>query len=142
MTAFGEEFKAARAAGKTTFRWQGKTYHTKTKDEMAKVKAKAERMKQVPTPTPRPDTLANEAATKPTTAAPNRSRPAHDYPRPAKAVGLARAGSGLSKIAARRENDASPSGNAFAMGLLDEMRRAKVAPKQPAGFRRGLTPTR
>lgn len=47
MASFGDAFKAARSAGKTTFKWQGKSYHTKTKDEMAKTK------KAIPTPTPR-----------------------------------------------------------------------------------------
>lgn len=50
MTSFGEAFKAARTAGKTTFKWQGRAYHTKTKEEMEKT------MKSVPTPTPRPAT--------------------------------------------------------------------------------------
>lgn len=63
MTAFGYAFKAARAAGKTTFKFQGKSYHTKTKDEMAKTK------KAVPTPTPRPDT--NTTASVPTPTKPN-----------------------------------------------------------------------
>nr|WP_250808765.1 hypothetical protein [Neorhizobium tomejilense] len=48
MASFGDAFKAARSAGKTTFKWQGKSYHTKTKDEMEKTK------KSVPTPTSRP----------------------------------------------------------------------------------------
>lgn len=48
MATFGDAFKSARSAGKTTFKWQGKSYHTKTKEEMAKTK------KSVPTPTSRP----------------------------------------------------------------------------------------
>lgn len=48
MASFGDAFKAARSAGKTTFKWQGKSYHTKTKDEMEKTK------KSVPVPAARP----------------------------------------------------------------------------------------
>ena len=48
MASFGDAFKAARSAGKTTFKWQGKSYHTKTKDEMEKNK------KSVPVPAARP----------------------------------------------------------------------------------------
>jgi len=33
---FGEAFKAARAAGKSTFTWNGKSYTTKTKEDAAK----------------------------------------------------------------------------------------------------------
>lgn len=32
---FGQAFSAARKAGKKEFTWRGKTYHTKTKEEMA-----------------------------------------------------------------------------------------------------------
>ena len=35
---FKEAFAAARKAGKKTFRWNGKTYHTKTKEEVAREK--------------------------------------------------------------------------------------------------------
>tara|TARA_R100001082_G_C4336216_1_gene147911 strand:- start:251 stop:817 length:567 start_codon:yes stop_codon:yes gene_type:complete len=53
---FGETFRQARKAGKDTFRWKGKQYHTKTKSELekatgAKEKERFERAgkaKQVP----------------------------------------------------------------------------------------------
>ena len=64
MASFGEAFKAARSAGKKTFRWQGKTYHTKTKDEMEKTK------KSVPVPTPRPDPQTTSSVATPTNPAP------------------------------------------------------------------------
>jgi len=38
---FGEAFKAARAAGKSIFTWNGKSYTTKTKEEAAKATSKA-----------------------------------------------------------------------------------------------------
>lgn len=60
MTSFGDAFKAARKAGKTVFSFNGKKYHTKTKDEMAKVKAK------VPVPSPRPDPQTTGSIPKPT----------------------------------------------------------------------------
>lgn len=63
MASFGEAFKAARSAGKKTFRWQGKTYHTKTKDEMEKTK------KSVPVPTPRPDPQTTSSTSKSSTPA-------------------------------------------------------------------------
>ena len=37
---FGEAFAAARKAGKKTFTWGGKSYHTKTKEEVQKVEKK------------------------------------------------------------------------------------------------------
>ncbi|SCW77084.1 hypothetical protein SAMN02927900_04764 [Rhizobium mongolense subsp. loessense] len=95
MPSFGDAFKAARAAGKTTFKFGGKSYHTKTKDEMAKTK------KAVPTPTPRPE---KQGPNKPAAAASSAPKPKQDYPRPAAAVGIARAGSAISNAAARQEN--------------------------------------
>lgn len=38
MSAFGDAFKAARAAGKKTFTFNGKSYHTRTKEDEAKAK--------------------------------------------------------------------------------------------------------
>lgn len=35
MATFKEAFASARKAGKGTFMWNGKSYHTKTKDEVA-----------------------------------------------------------------------------------------------------------
>ncbi len=51
---FGTAFKSAKDAGKKTFLWKGKSYHTKTKSEMeagSREKDKFERMaksKKVP----------------------------------------------------------------------------------------------
>jgi len=39
-TSFGAAFKAARKAGKQTFKWQGKSYSTATKDDVKKSKSK------------------------------------------------------------------------------------------------------
>ncbi len=58
MTSFGDAFKAARTAGKTTFKWQGKSYHTKTKEEMERTK----KSQPAPTPTPRPSNETNVSA--------------------------------------------------------------------------------
>lgn len=38
---FGDAFKAARAAGKKTFTWNGKLYNTKTKDDGGSASAKS-----------------------------------------------------------------------------------------------------
>ena len=40
MSAFGEAFKAARKAGKKEFTYNGKRYHTRTKDEETATAAK------------------------------------------------------------------------------------------------------
>ena len=40
MSAFGDAFKAARAAGKKTFTFNGESYHTRTKEDEAKAKDK------------------------------------------------------------------------------------------------------
>ena len=108
MASFGDAFKAARSAGKKTFKWQGKTYHTKTKEEMEKTK------KSVPVPTPRPDPQTTSSVNKTSNAGRAEGmkaerttlkiRDRQDYPRPAKAVGIAKAGSKISQWAAREEN--------------------------------------
>lgn len=41
MSAFGDAFKAARAAGKKTFTFNGKSYHTRTKEDEGKAKPAA-----------------------------------------------------------------------------------------------------
>lgn len=65
MSAFGDAFKAARSSGKKTFSFNGKLYHTKTKDEMAKTtqKAAAEqtRASSPPVPSSRPDSPASSS---------------------------------------------------------------------------------
>ncbi|QIX20601.1 hypothetical protein [Agrobacterium pusense] len=109
MASFGDAFKAARSAGKTTFKWQGKSYHTKTKDEMEKTK------KSVPVPAARPTGDEGKRSSSvsgegkiykaPAPAAEAATRPMQDYPRPAKSVGIAKAGSRLSIAAARLENE-------------------------------------
>lgn len=82
MTAFGSAFKAARAAGKKTFKWNGKLYNTKLREE-TRVKT--------PVPTPRPDTKTTTGSGAKPVQAPNRpalaipTRDASD-PRPATAV--------------------------------------------------------
>jgi hypothetical protein len=91
MTSFGDAFKAARKSGKTTFKFGGKSYHTKTKDEMASTKKAA----SVPTPTPRP--AAEQQG-------PNKPKPQQDYPRPASAVGIASASSAIGQAVARQTN--------------------------------------
>ncbi|AGC35545.1 hypothetical protein RHEph01_gp034 [Rhizobium phage RHEph01] len=101
MTSFGDAFKAARKAGKTTFKFGGKSYHTKTKDEMAKT------TKAVPTPTQRPEAMKTDAQAAVDSApksAPAKPAPKQDYPRPAKSVGIASASSAIGQAAAARDN--------------------------------------
>lgn len=40
MSAFGDAFKAARSAGKKSFTFNGKSYHTRTKEDEARPAAK------------------------------------------------------------------------------------------------------
>ena len=42
---FGETFRQAKKAGKETFRWKSKQYHTKTKDELEKAEGAKEKEK-------------------------------------------------------------------------------------------------
>tara|TARA_R110000824_G_scaffold158969_2_gene333083 strand:+ start:8836 stop:9297 length:462 start_codon:yes stop_codon:yes gene_type:complete len=44
--SFGQAFRAAKDAGKKTFMWKGKSYHTKTKDEVQSEKYKANKPKR------------------------------------------------------------------------------------------------
>ena len=41
--SFGETFKQSKAKGDKTFRWKGKSYHTKTKEELETGKSEKER---------------------------------------------------------------------------------------------------
>lgn len=91
MTAFGEAFKTARAAGKSTFKWQGKLFHTKTKEEMEKTK------KSVPTPTPRP--VPNSATRSSSVDAENAGRTAANSPESARS----RASSSLAITSAKAD---------------------------------------
>lgn len=61
MSAFGDAFQAARSAGKKTFSFNGKLYHTKTKEEMAKTTQKMatqSRASSAPVPSSRPTETA------------------------------------------------------------------------------------
>ncbi len=113
MTSFGDAFKAARKSGKTTFKFGGKSYHTKTKDEMAKSK------KAVPTPTARPsrdDSSTYAGQERKPTPGPQQG------PQPAKPVGIASAKSPIGQAAARAANAPSkppiqsPAASAASMG--------------------------
>ncbi|MFB2563643.1 hypothetical protein [Rhizobium sp. IMFF44] len=131
MSAFGDAFKAARKAGKTTFKFQGKSYHTKTKDEMEKTK----KATSVPTPTPRPDDQ-RQADNSPTDGVSKDTspKPQQNYPRPAQDVGVASAKSIIGQAAAKQANapvadtPAPPKPDATAQAWLD----GKVADKKPA----------
>ena len=64
MSAFGDAFQAARSAGKKTFSFNGKLYHTKTKEEMAKTTQKMatqSRASSAPVPSSRPDNPASSS---------------------------------------------------------------------------------
>ena len=106
MTSFGEAFKAARKAGKTVFSFNGKKYHTKTKDEMVKVTAKVPVPKQRPTAAASTPSKTDRAAGIQAERTLTISRPKQDYPRPYRQIGIAKPGSGISKIVARMENKA------------------------------------
>ena len=66
---FGETFRQAKKAGKETFRWKSKQYHTKTKDELekatgAKEKERFERAAKAKKATPEKKGLFSKIATK------------------------------------------------------------------------------
>ena len=44
--SFGETFKQSKARGDKTFRWKGKSYHTKTKDELETGKSEKARFER------------------------------------------------------------------------------------------------
>lgn len=67
MANFKDAFSSARAAGKSTFKFNGRMYHTKTKEEMEKVKSKA----AVPVPADKPRTDTQPETAKPSTPAPD-----------------------------------------------------------------------
>lgn len=112
---FGKAFAAARKAGKKEFSFGGKSYNTKLRGEG-----------KTPTPTPKPARAQGKASAGGSTGgsakasvtsvrrstgvqgpSPSKSvgvREAQDYPRAAKAVGIAKKGSAISKAVARKEN--------------------------------------
>lgn len=55
MSSFGDAFKSARAAGKKTFRFNGKLYNTQTKEEAAKASPAS------PRPAPRPGVVPTKS---------------------------------------------------------------------------------
>lgn len=104
LSKFGAAFKAARKAGKKEFSFGGKKFTTKTREEG-----------KTPTPTPKPARAqgkasasvgmgGSQAKAKASVRASMPARERADYPKPAKAVGVARKGSAISKAIARKEN--------------------------------------
>ena len=45
--SFGETFRQSKAKGDKTFRWKGKSYHTKTKEELETGKSEKEKFERV-----------------------------------------------------------------------------------------------
>lgn len=81
MSQFGDAFKAARAAGKKSFSFNGKSYHTQTADDLKKLKPAAVKAKPRTAPAPAPKPRAATPPAKPRVnhmagigAAPTRSR--------------------------------------------------------------------
>lgn len=140
MTAFGDAFKAARKSGKTTFKFGGKSYHTKTKDEMAKTK------KAVPVPTPRPEAMKTDAqdavdsAPRPAPAAAAKPATKQDYPRPAKSVGIASANSVIGQAAARSDNAPVAKTPSRANANENVVKKPQPAPKPAAAPQQGPQP--
>lgn len=58
MASFNSAFAAARKAGKATFTWQGKSYTTKLKEEVAP-KRREEKSSAAPKSSPRPKTRSS-----------------------------------------------------------------------------------
>jgi len=96
MSAFGTAFAAARKAGKKEFTWNGKQYHTKTKEEMSKPvastgpKARPKASPAMPSPMvpPRPKEVATSPMVPPRADAPKRPTMTDRAAR--KAAGVAR----------------------------------------------------
>lgn len=112
LSKFGAAFKAARKAGKKEFSFGGKSYNTKLKGEGAS--------KKVPTPSKRPDREGERAKArgqqgpgmkeasaqraKDATMASRAAKRGQAGPAAAKQVGVAKAGSAISKAVAKKEN--------------------------------------
>lgn len=106
VSAFGKAFRAARKAGKKEFSFGGKKYNTKMKGEG-----------DVPKPTPRPDSGAARSTKGKVSAKSGASRSTEGKVKPkssaakpqqgpvaAKAVGIAKAGSRMSRAKAKEAN--------------------------------------
>lgn len=63
MSSFGSAFASARKSGKSVFTWNGKSYNTKLKEEVADGRPKA-RPKAETGPMPRPKALRPKARPK------------------------------------------------------------------------------
>ncbi|KQR67875.1 hypothetical protein [Rhizobium sp. Leaf341] len=94
MASFSSAFSSARKAGKSSFAWNGKSYNTKLA-KGAKPGGKTASSKKVPTPTAKPTKAAS---------GPARTDKLADYPRPAKAVGIAKANSPMARASAAQAN--------------------------------------
>lgn len=112
LSKFGAAFKAARASGKKEFEFGGKKYNTKVKGEGSS--------KKVPTPSAAPRATsgasrstegkvsatsgASRSTSGKTTLSERAKKRGQQGPSPAKAVGVAKAGSAISNAAAKSEN--------------------------------------
>lgn len=112
LSKFGAAFKAARASGKKEFEFGGKKYNTKVKGEGSS--------KKTPTPSPAPRAVsgasrstegkvsaksgASRSTANKTTLSDRAKKRGQQGPSPAKAVGIAKAGSAISNAAAKSEN--------------------------------------
>lgn len=67
MSSFGDAFKSARAAGKKTFKFNGKLYTTQTKEEATKATSTR--------PTPKPNTTTARPTPRPSAAPASAERP-------------------------------------------------------------------
>lgn len=115
LSKFGAAFKAARSSGKKEFEFGGKKYNTKVKGEGG-----GGSTKKVPTPSAAPRATsgasrstegkvsaksgASRSTAGKTTLSERAKKRGQQGPSPAKAVGVAKAGSAISKAAAKAEN--------------------------------------
>lgn len=134
LSKFGAAFKAARAAGKKEFSFGGKKYNTKVKGE-------GDAPKSAPTPTSRQGQdkgsggratsgPAKSGASRSTDNKVKKAKP-QQGPSAPRAVGMAKAGSGISKAMAKREN--APQ---------EREKQGPVAPRQVGIARKGSTISR
>ncbi|MBY5581851.1 hypothetical protein [Rhizobium leguminosarum] len=103
MSEFSKAFRAARAAGKKVFSWNGKKYTTKLKAKAGPNKSPSSRSATHGPPSDKLQRAVDSASAKGKAATPAKPAPVQG-PQPSKAVGIAKAGSAIANAAARKAN--------------------------------------
>jgi hypothetical protein len=155
MAEFSKAFRAARASGKKTFQWNGKSYTTKLKPKSDPNKSPSSHSATSGPPSDKLQKAVDSASAKGKPAVAAAPKP-QQGPQPAKPVGIARAGSPIARAAAKLANVPAkapmktPAEAAKTMGdagaPLTAAQKASVsqatakAPAKPAGDQQGPKP--